>query len=335
MSACCAALVAVLSLIIIVVVGLWAYIRKLETSDDTLPFVSTVSDIGYTSYLPAGLPDPGVFDADLAAFTIRTYESAVNRHFGQDMQLPRALAVVDWIDGHTLVLKAPAPFPLYIVAIAGTITYADARIDLRDRLVDFYGTHAHAGFAAVWSKVYPAIERLVTTAGPEAQFVISGHSLGAAVATLLALSLGVNFPNARIALYASATPRTGSQDLVRRLARAVPNRWHIANRADIIPTLPLAVSPITTGPNRGKSALYADFDRVVYLDAQSGSLGHNHSSRSYLCALAGGATCSAELWVTPPAVVAFGPARAAVAGPARAAAARGTEFRHQAATRNS
>jgi hypothetical protein len=312
-SPCCVALIIVLIIIVVAIVGAWRYVRNLihkwKTQEGNLPNAAIVDDIGYTSYLPAQLPDPNKFDVDLAAFTIRACESAVNRRLGGDTQLPQGLVEVGWTGGHALILNSVPAKPatgkdLYVIAIAGTLSYEDVRADLNDQLIDFYGTHAHAGFVGTWKTIYPAIEKLAG-ANPDAQFIVSGHSLGAAVATLVATALGADFPGIQVALYASATPRIGSRDFIDLMARVAPNHWHIANRADIVPTLPLAVSPITSGPNRGKTALYADFDRVVYFDAQSGTLANNHFSGSYLCALVGGKTCSLDIWVVPPQVVNF------------------------------
>ena len=300
LSPCYVALIIVLIIVILAVVGAWWYARDLinrwKNLEGDLPSAAVIDNIGYPPYLPTQLPNPAKFDVNLAAFTIRACESAVNRRLGGDTQLPQGLVEVGWTGGHALILKSAPAKPaigkdLYVIAIAGTLTYEDVRADFNDQLIDFYGTHAHAGFVGTWKKIYPAIQKMAG-ANPDAQFIVSGHSLGAAVATLVAVALGADFPGIQVALYASATPRTGSRDFIDLLVRVAPNHWHLTNRADIVPTLPLAVSPIMSGPNKGKNALYADFDRVVYFDVQRGTLAGNHSSRSYLCAMEDGTKCS-------------------------------------------
>ena len=114
------------------------------------------------------------------------------------------------------------------------------------------------------------------------------------MATLIAVGLGSDFPGRGVALYAAATPRTGARDLVQALRRVVPSHWHIVNRADIVPALPPSVSPA-----RGGASVFADFDRVVMFEAQSGSLRDNHATRAYLCAVVGGAACTPATWATP------------------------------------
>jgi hypothetical protein len=68
---------------------------------------------------------------------------------------------------------------------------------------------------------------------------ICGHSLGGALATLLALdvSANTNFKNPTVYTYAS--PRTGDSSFVNMYNQAVPDTCRIANRTDIVPKLPL------------------------------------------------------------------------------------------------
>ena len=98
LSPCCVALIIVLIIVILAVVGARRYVRDLihkwKTQEGNLPSPAVVDDIGYTSYLPTQLPDPAKFDVDLAAFTIRACESAVNRRLGGDTQLPQGLVEV-------------------------------------------------------------------------------------------------------------------------------------------------------------------------------------------------------------------------------------------------
>ena len=70
---------------------------------------------------------------------------------------------------------------------------------------------------------------------------ICGHSLGGALATLLALDVAANaappFNNPRVYTYAS--PRTGDSQFVTTYDHLVPNTVRIANRMDLVPKLPL------------------------------------------------------------------------------------------------
>jgi len=72
---------------------------------------------------------------------------------------------------------------------------------------------------------------------PITSVTICGHSLGGALATLLALDVAVNTPFFPIA-YTYASPRTGDPQFVRNYNHLVPNTIRIANRLDVVPNLP-------------------------------------------------------------------------------------------------
>src|SRR5262249_2029408 len=72
---------------------------------------------------------------------------------------------------------------------------------------------------------------------PVTSVTICGHSLGGALATLLALDVAVNgifFATA----YTYASPRVGDPQFVRTYNHAVPDTTRIANRLDAVPNLP-------------------------------------------------------------------------------------------------
>lgn len=73
---------------------------------------------------------------------------------------------------------------------------------------------------------------------PVTSVTICGHSLGGALATLLALDVAVNTPFFP-AVFTYASPRTGDSQFVAVYNHAVPNTTRIANRVDLVPKLPL------------------------------------------------------------------------------------------------
>lgn len=72
---------------------------------------------------------------------------------------------------------------------------------------------------------------------------ICGHSLGGALATLLALDVAVNAVNQNFnfppSVYTYASPRTGDSPFVNIYNHAVPDTVRIASRIDLVPKLPL------------------------------------------------------------------------------------------------
>jgi predicted lipase len=73
---------------------------------------------------------------------------------------------------------------------------------------------------------------------PIASLTICGHSLGGALATLLALDVAANTRFTSPIAYTYASPRTGDPSFADTYDQVVPNTIRIANRLDIVPKLP-------------------------------------------------------------------------------------------------
>jgi lipase (class 3) len=73
---------------------------------------------------------------------------------------------------------------------------------------------------------------------PATSLTICGHSLGGALATLLALDVASNTPFNNPTVYTYASPRTGDLVFANKYNMIVPNTFRIANRYDIVPKLP-------------------------------------------------------------------------------------------------
>jgi hypothetical protein len=67
---------------------------------------------------------------------------------------------------------------------------------------------------------------------------ICGHSLGGALATLLALDVAANTNFKNLTVYTYASPRTGDSLFVNTYNQVVPRTYRIVNRADLVPKLP-------------------------------------------------------------------------------------------------
>lgn len=104
------------------------------------------------------------------------------------------------------------------------------------------------GFTAVYESLRAGADssspRLVDTLPtlkypqPVTSLTICGHSLGGALATLLALDVAANadFPHPTVYTYAS--PRTGDPSFADTYNQVVPNTCRVANRFDLVPKLP-------------------------------------------------------------------------------------------------
>ncbi len=72
---------------------------------------------------------------------------------------------------------------------------------------------------------------------PVTSLTMCGHSLGGALATLLALDVSVN-TDFNPAAYTYGSPRTGDPQFARTYNHCVPDTTRIANRLDVVPNLP-------------------------------------------------------------------------------------------------
>jgi len=74
---------------------------------------------------------------------------------------------------------------------------------------------------------------------PVTSLTICGHSLGGALATLLALDVAANTQFKSPFVYTYASPRTGNHSFADTYNQLVPHTIRIANRLDLVPKLPL------------------------------------------------------------------------------------------------
>jgi hypothetical protein len=81
------------------------------------------------------------------------------------------------------------------------------------------------------------IQDLAALIPASASVTVAGHSLGAAVATLLAFDLAAN-TRLLPTLYTLASPRVGDLTFSHFFNHIVPNAYRIANRLDVVPKVP-------------------------------------------------------------------------------------------------
>jgi len=73
---------------------------------------------------------------------------------------------------------------------------------------------------------------------PRATLRITGHSLGAALATLLAIDVAASGAFTSPEVYTFASPYVGDQQFVNAYNHYVANTWRIANQVDIVTHVP-------------------------------------------------------------------------------------------------
>jgi len=106
-----------------------------------------------------------------------------------------------------------------VVALRGSTSATDFLIDEEILLTPFLslgvnapvGSLAHTGFLTAWNSVASQVISTVETqlsAHPGYSLVTSGHSLGAALSSLAAISLQQNFPGSAVRMFTYGQPRT-------------------------------------------------------------------------------------------------------------------------------
>lgn len=108
--------------------------------------------------------------------------------------------------------------------------------------------HTEDGFTDMYSSLRTGAEPdspTVVSALPTLSFskpvgalTICGHSLGGALATLLALDVAANTSYTSPSVYTYGSPRTGDSLFAGTYDQVVKNSYRVANRVDIVPALP-------------------------------------------------------------------------------------------------
>jgi hypothetical protein len=126
--------------------------------------------------------------------------------------------------------------------------------------------------------------------GANSKLTICGHSLGSALATLLAVDVAINTPYKQPTLYTFASPRVGDLHFLNFFNAVVPDCYRIANRMDIVTHVP-------TPP------LYFHVGDETELNPQSSVVNNpacEHDIATYLFLLSNGATALTPACVPPP-----------------------------------
>ena len=106
--------------------------------------------------------------------------------------------------------------------------------------MDFWGTPhkggvVHSGFHACAGSVK---DRVLRSVDHRDSVIVTGHSLGGAVSTLLALDIAEEFPDKKVRLVTFGSPRVGSPGFAKRFASAVPDSDRYFMHFDVVTWLP-------------------------------------------------------------------------------------------------
>jgi triacylglycerol lipase len=136
----------------------------------------------------------------------------------------------------------------------------------------------HPGFSTIYSNISSQTLEAVKKLNPSVPCYISGHSLGAAIATLAAIDIAVNIPRLQkqVQLYTYASPRVGDRVFAKEHNRVVPNSYRVVNLADAITLVPFTVFFKTEYVHVGEEWAFL---------AQNGDVMPNHVVDTYKSAI--------------------------------------------------
>lgn len=144
--------------------------------------------------------------------------------------------------------------------------------------------YCHSGFLTIYETFKEKILNSIKSIKNINNIIITGHSLGSALATLTTLNLiELNYKN--IYTYVFASPRVGNKELAKTITNVGKGKnlkcfYRINNLSDIIPTIPPPVSPNLDNVNI--PSLYKHGGIAINYGENRGSITANHSMINYM-----------------------------------------------------
>ena len=173
-----------------------------------------------------------------------------------------------------------------VVAFRGTDSDSDIIADLEFLQVLFFlvpdAGKTHAGFTFIYFTCHNQLIDTLHELPADKTLYITGHSLGAALATLNALDVSANTDFKQIVMCNFASPRVGNPDFVGKYNSRLTNSVRFVNVYDVIPMLPPEKFTI---PFTQRVIYNMHVQKEFPFAVQTGSLRGNHSLQTYLNAL--------------------------------------------------
>jgi hypothetical protein len=197
----------------------------------------------------SGCSTPTIFRLDALARTSFDWQASLSLCLASQLAYGEAAAVKaqarTWgFSDVAFVERGPAQGflawtpELAMVAFRGTESTADWLSNLHLTTRDLPGLgRVHAGFLEQFQALRPELERLLNLR-PALPLLVTGHSLGGAIAVLAASSWAPTRPVRVLYTYGQPAVAADSSTAM-AMAAALPGRWHrLVNDADIVPRVP-------------------------------------------------------------------------------------------------
>jgi hypothetical protein len=138
----------------------------------------------------------------------------------------------------------------------------------------------HSGFLELYLKFRDnLLNKLNSINSKFSTIVVCGHSLGAAISTIVGLDMKYNFPHLLNIVYNFASPKIGNQALADEINKNIPV-YRMVNTCDIVPTLPYPVTSNYQSPEQ--PYFYTHCGKAIYFSDNWKSTMNNHLINVYL-----------------------------------------------------
>ena len=98
----------------------------------------------------------------------------------------------------------------------------------------------HAGFMEQYKQIRDIIHVIVKS-NNRSEIIVTGHSLGGAIACLCSVDINYCFPDKFISCVTFGSPRVGNKAFADSFNKRVPNSWRYVNGDDIVPKVPMVI----------------------------------------------------------------------------------------------
>ena len=128
--------------------------------------------------------------------------------------------------------------PLVVVDVRGSVTISDW---INDVMTQFDSENNR--FAAFADEIFTNVENYLSSTGVQNPIIlVTGHSMGAAIANILAARLNGIMDSDNVYAYTFATPRTVNEAVSGNQAVNYPNIFNILNSNDVVTYVPLTIT---------------------------------------------------------------------------------------------
>jgi triacylglycerol lipase len=170
-----------------------------------------------------------------------------------DALISEKMRLVEFFDEQNTQAFIAVDSEKMIVSVRGTDGLADAMTDINVDLVDGVGGRVHDGFNTSAARLWKSVWQAVKNRGSRSLF-ITGHSLGAGIATILTARLVQQKDEPVNGLYVFGMPRAGDRKFAKNFNGSFENAFRFVNNNDIVTRTPF------------RSMGYSHIGRLIYFD---------------------------------------------------------------------